>query len=198
MADDDDKGGKLGLFGRIFGRGRAAEPPAPAPAPPPSISTPAPDVSVSEAPPPSVIETPAASVAERWPLRPLHRLLPAPVLRLASRPPPALEPEQKRSWWQRLKSGLSRSSSAIGQSITDVFTKRKLDEAALEELEDPLLRADLGMPAATRVIDRLSRGRFNREIEPAEIRTALAGEVEASLTKVARPLEIDIARQSRS
>lgn len=109
-------------------------------------------------------------------------------------PPPAPEPaapEPKRSWWQRLKAGLSRSSGAIGQSITDVFTKRKLDAAALEELEDMLLRADLGMPAATRIIDRLSRGRFDREIEGAEIKAALASEVEASLTKVARPLEID-------
>lgn len=111
-------------------------------------------------------------------------------------PPPAPElavPEPKRSWWQRLKAGLSRSSGAIGQSITDVFTKRKLDAAALEELEDMLLRADLGMPAATRIIDRLSRGRFDREIEGAEIKAALASEVEASLTKVARPLEIDPA-----
>lgn len=111
-------------------------------------------------------------------------------------PPPALElavPEPKRSWWQRLKAGLSRSSGAIGQSITDVFTKRKLDAAALEELEEMLLRADLGMPAATRIIDRLSRGRFDREIEGAEIKAALASEVEASLTKVARPLEIDKA-----
>ncbi len=110
--------------------------------------------------------------------------------------PPAPElpvQDPKRSWWQRLKAGLSRSSGAIGQSITDVFTKRKLDAAALEELEDMLLRADLGMPAATRIIDRLSRGRFDREVEPAEIKAALASEVEASLTKVARPLVIDTA-----
>ena len=105
--------------------------------------------------------------------------------------PEIAAPEPQRSWWQRLKSGLSRSSGALGQGIVDVFTKRKLDAAALEDLEDMLLRADLGMPAATRIIDQLSLGRFDREIEPGEIRQVLAREIEGSLTKVARPLVID-------
>ena len=113
-------------------------------------------------------------------------------------PPPGAEPpvaantdEPKRSWWQRLRAGLARSSGALGQGIADVFTKRKLDAAAIEELEDTLIRADLGLPAATRIIAALSKGRFDREIEPAEIKAVLASEVEASLARVARPLVID-------
>ena len=62
-------------------------------------------------------------------------------------PPPADKP----TWWKRLKAGLSRSSSSIGQGIADVFTKRKLDAAALEDLEDILVRADLGVAASTRI-----------------------------------------------
>ena len=71
-------------------------------------------------------------------------------------PPPA---ESKPSWWKRLSSGLSRSSSAIGQGITDIFTKRKLDTTTLEDLEDVLVCADLGVSASQRVAEAVGRGR---------------------------------------
>ena len=117
---------------------------------------------------------------------------PLPEPAYAPAPEPSPEPaEPKRSWWQRLRDGLSRSSGALGQGIADVFTKRRLDEAALEDLEDMLLRADLGLPAALRIANALRRGRFDREIAPDEIRAVLATEVEASLAPVAKPLLID-------
>ena len=105
--------------------------------------------------------------------------------------PQAAPPEPKRSWWQRLREGLSRSSGALGQGIAEVFTKRRLDAAAIDDLEDMLLRADLGLPAATRITTALSRGRFDREIAPDEIRAVLSAEVEASLAPVAKPLVVD-------
>jgi fused signal recognition particle receptor len=104
---------------------------------------------------------------------------------------PADEAAPKKSWWRRLRDGLGRSSSALGQGIADVFTKRKLDAQALEDLEDTLVRADLGLPAATRIIAALSKGRFDKEIAPDEIKAVLAQEVEKSLVPVARPLVID-------
>ena len=109
-------------------------------------------------------------------------------------PPPAAaapEPEQKRSWWRRLKDGLARSSSAIGEGISSIFTKRKLDGAMLDELEDILIQADLGIATATRIRDAVGKGRYDREIDPEEVKAILAAEVEKVLTPVARPLVID-------
>jgi fused signal recognition particle receptor len=97
----------------------------------------------------------------------------------------------KRSWLSRLTSGLSRSSSAIGRGIVDIFAKRKLDAASLDELEDILIQADLGLAAATRVREAVGRGRYDKSIDPQEVKAILAAEVERILTPVARPLTID-------
>src|SRR5438270_5491318 len=104
---------------------------------------------------------------------------------------PAVPAEPKQSWWKRLSSGLSRSSSAIGQGITDIFTKRMLDTSTLEDLEDVLVRADLGVAAAQRIAEAVGRGRYDREIDPSEVRAVLADEVERTLAPVAHPLIID-------
>ncbi len=100
-------------------------------------------------------------------------------------------PQPKRSWWSRLAGGLSRSSAAIGQGIADIFTKRKLDDAALDDLEDILIQADLGVAAAQRVREAVGAGRYDKAIEPNEVKAILAGEIERVLTPVARPLAID-------
>ncbi|HMK88279.1 MAG TPA: signal recognition particle-docking protein FtsY [Methylocystis sp.] len=97
----------------------------------------------------------------------------------------------KRSWKERLFGGLFRSSQAIAKSIADVFTKRKLDTLTLEELEDVLLRADLGVAAAQRITKAVGAARYERDIEPEAVRAILAAEVERILESVARPLEID-------
>jgi fused signal recognition particle receptor len=115
--------------------------------------------------------------------------------------PPALPLEEAaaaapaRTWWNRLRDGLSRSSSAIGKGITDIFTKRKLDATTIEELEDVLIQADLGIDVATRITAAVGKGRFDKEIPPDEIRSVLASEVEAVLTPVARALELDPSRK---
>ena len=72
--------------------------------------------------------------------------------------------EKKPGFFSRLAQGLKRSSTQLGDSVTAIFTKRKLDAAALEELEDALIAADLGAPAAARVTERLARDRFDREV----------------------------------
>ena len=112
-------------------------------------------------------------------------------------PPPAApaavapEPAPKRSWFSRLTAGLSRSSSAIGRGIVDIFAKRKLDAASLDDLEDILIQADLGIGAATRIRAAIGKGRYERGIDPDEVKALLAAEVERTLEPVARPLEID-------
>src|SRR4029078_5038462 len=58
---------------------------------------------------------------------------------------PAMNENNKQSWWKRLSGGLKRSSSALGTAISDLVSKRRLDAAAIQELEDELIRADLGV-----------------------------------------------------
>ena len=91
----------------------------------------------------------------------------------------------------RLKQGLSRSTAKLTESIAAVVTRRRLDEAALEELEDALIAADLGTEVARGVIASFRRSRFGREVSEAEIRDALAEEVAAILMPHARPLVLD-------
>jgi fused signal recognition particle receptor len=100
-----------------------------------------------------------------------------------------------RSWLQRLTGGLARTSQAISQGVADIFTKRKLDALTLEELEDVLLRADLGVGAATRITQAVGKARYDKDIAPDEVRAILAQEVEAVLAPVARPLEIDASKK---
>jgi fused signal recognition particle receptor len=118
-----------------------------------------------------------------------------PVIAPEPAPPPAAPAEPKQTWWKRLSSGLSRSSSAIGQGITDIFTKRMLDTSTLEDLEDVLVRADLGVAAASRIAEAVGRGRYDREIDPQEVRAVLAEEVERTLATVAQPLTIDWSKK---
>jgi fused signal recognition particle receptor len=119
---------------------------------------------------------------------------------LAAPPASAATPENppppvKRSWFSRLTSGLSRSSASIGRGIVDIFSKRKLDAASLDDLEDVLIQADLGVGAATRIREAVGRGRYDKAIEPDEVRAILAAEVERILTPVARPLLVDSAKK---
>lgn len=106
--------------------------------------------------------------------------------------PLALEPDDKLSWFQRLKKGLSRSSKELSSSITDIFTKRKLDEDTLQELEDVLIRADLGMETAIRITDTLSSGRYGKDVSDDEVRSIMRTEIEKVLAPVAKPLELDL------
>ncbi len=103
--------------------------------------------------------------------------------------------QTKAGWWQRLKAGLSRTSSNIGTKVTDLFTKRKLDAATLEELEDTLIQADLGVDVAARIAAAIGKDRYDKEIEPDEVKHILATEVSAILKPVARPLVIDEDRK---
>jgi fused signal recognition particle receptor len=100
----------------------------------------------------------------------------------------------KQSWVQRLASGLKRSSDQLTGGIASVFTKKRLDQAMLDELEDILIQADFGIDMASIVTEALRRDRFDRDIAPDEVRAILAAEVEKVLAPVAQPLVIDPAK----
>jgi fused signal recognition particle receptor len=103
--------------------------------------------------------------------------------------------ETKAGWFQRLKAGLTRSSGKLGEGIAGILTRRKLDDAALEELEELLISADLGVATAAKLTANLAKTRFDKEVAPEEVRQALAADIAAILEPVARPLLLDPARR---
>jgi fused signal recognition particle receptor len=129
-----------------------------APLPPPIPAPPPPRVVVAPAEPKPVVVEPAAQQ-------------PAP---------------ERKGWFSRLTEGLSKSSKSITGSITAIFTKRKLNKETLQELEDTLIQADLGLAVSERIIAEVSRGRFDKEIDPEEVKQILASE----LAKVLKPVEV--------
>lgn len=94
------------------------------------------------------------------------------------------------SWFQRLKEGLQKSSTRITEGITTLVTHRKLDDEALEELEELLITSDLGVDVARDLVEKLSKKKYNQNITPDEIRAVFAEEIESILAPHAIPLAI--------
>jgi fused signal recognition particle receptor len=95
------------------------------------------------------------------------------------------------SWLAKLKQGLQRSTSQLAEGITGIFTKRKLDQAVLDELEEILIAADLGPAVAAKLTAEFGKNRFGKEISDQEVRAALAQQVATILEPAAQPLIID-------
>lgn len=98
------------------------------------------------------------------------------------------------SWVDRLKSGLSRSTGSLGESLSGVFNKTRLDAQTVAELEEALIRADLGTGLAARLAAAVAKGRYDREISEAELRRVLADEITKVLTAVEKPLRVEADR----
>jgi fused signal recognition particle receptor len=101
----------------------------------------------------------------------------------------------KLSWWRRLSGGLKRTSSSLGTAVADLVTKRKLDRAMLDDIEDVLLRADLGTEVAARIAAAVGVGRYDKSISADDVKSVVATEVEKVLSPVAKPLVIDAAQK---
>src|SRR5436305_3690166 len=101
----------------------------------------------------------------------------------------------KLNWWRRLSGGLKRTSASLGTAVADLVTKRKLERAMLEDIEDVLLRADLGTEVAARIAAAVGHGRYDKAISADEVKNVVASEVEKVLAGVAKPLEIDGAQK---
>jgi fused signal recognition particle receptor len=95
-----------------------------------------------------------------------------------------------QNWWQRLNSGLKRTSAAIAGAISDLASKRKLDAAMLEEIEEVLIRADLGVALSAKIAAAIGEGRYDKMITADEVKAVLASEVEKVLLPVAKPLVV--------
>ncbi|TAV50842.1 signal recognition particle-docking protein FtsY [Rhizobium leguminosarum] len=114
--------------------------------------------------------------------------------------PKVVEPEPvvlqpKLSWFQRLRNGLARTSSQLTGQITALFTKRKLDDETLQDLEDLLIQADLGVETAMRVTDTLSSERYGKDVTGEDVSRIMASEIAKVLKPVARPLQLDLSHK---
>ena len=98
----------------------------------------------------------------------------------------------KRGWFGRLRQGLALSSTQLSENVTSIFTKRRLDEDTLMELEDVLIQADLGIDTAIRITQALSDQRYGKNVSQEEVREIMAAEIEKTLSPVALPLELDL------
>ncbi|TCL72814.1 signal recognition particle-docking protein FtsY [Rhizobium sp. BK251] len=112
--------------------------------------------------------------------------------------PAAVEPEapkQKLSWFQRLRAGLARTSSQLTGQIAALFTKRKLDDQTLQDLEDLLIQADLGVETAMRVTDTLASERYGKDVTGEDVSRIMASEIAKVLKPVAKPLQLDLSHK---
>jgi fused signal recognition particle receptor len=145
---------------------------------------------------PGAGEGPSPTLAAGSPLEGARKVTVSKAVEAKSAPAPApAAPAPRQTWFQRMREGLSRSSKELSTNIAGVFTKRKLDEDTLQDLEDVLIRADLGMETAMRVTDALASGRFGRDVSDAEVRKVMAEEMEKVLAPVALPLELDLSHK---
>ncbi|NMN57373.1 fused signal recognition particle receptor [Xanthobacter sp. SG618] len=214
---------KRGFWGWLKGEPAAETPVAPEPAP--IEPEPAPSDVAPEPPAPERVESVAAEVAEVPAPEPVASELvaaikeqpvaeaePEPVVEVTPEPEPTAEssapdlpppaeepaapaPEPRKGFWSRLASGLARTASSLGQGITDLVSKRKLDAATLEELEEVLIRADLGVETSMRIVEDVGRGRHDKMISAEEVKSLIAAEVERILAPVATPLVLDTAHK---
>jgi fused signal recognition particle receptor len=102
---------------------------------------------------------------------------------------------EQTGWLGRLRRGLGKSSDKISGSITSLFRARKLDQTALDELEEVLITADIGVTTSAKLVAALARSKFDKDVTDEEVRETLAAEMESLLEPVARPLEIDASNK---
>jgi fused signal recognition particle receptor len=96
-------------------------------------------------------------------------------------------PEAEGGFFTRLKTGLSKSAAGL----SGFFTKKKLDAATVAELEESLIKSDMGSAQAQAIARAVARNRYEAEIEGSELRALVAGEIAHSLTGIEKPLIID-------
>ena len=100
---------------------------------------------------------------------------------------------EKRSWRERLKSGLGLSRTKLSGALTGVFRRRVLDQEALDELESALLMADVGVDATQHLLDEL-RIRYRKAGGDADPRALLRGAFGDLVRVLEAPVEIGPTR----
>jgi fused signal recognition particle receptor len=157
------------------------------------VVEPAADIPAEEAAVEPIIKTEEKPEDDGWRAPPV---LPAGFSTTADRGvAEAVTPERKLSWIERLRQGLSRTSAQLTSQITSLFTKRKLDDETLQDLEDLLIQADLGVETALRITDTLASERYGKDVTGEDVSKIMASEITKVLAPVAKPLELDLSHK---
>ncbi len=109
-------------------------------------------------------------------------------------PEPEIDPAAQGGFLNRITKGLSKSTGKMSEGLSTMFSKRTLDDEALEELEDLLIASDLGIGAATKVTTALAKDKFDKQITDTEIKVALADVISDILTPLERPIVLTDVR----
>ena len=180
---------KSGWLGRLFRREPHPET-EPQEIPPPVEEAPAawrePEPEPVSIDDPGAVREPVEHAEPEPVVEEVWRVEPTPE----SRAQPEAEPAPKTGWLARLRQGLSRSSNALTGNIAGIFTRKKLDDETLEELEEALIMADLGVETSSRMVQRIRDERFGKEVTETEIKEALAQQIAEVLEEVAEPLPV--------
>jgi fused signal recognition particle receptor len=97
---------------------------------------------------------------------------------------------EKKAFFGRLFDGLAKSSAKLTDDVAGVFTKKTLDQQTLDDLEEMLIRADMGPQAAGKIVAMIAKDRFNREVGDNEVRLALADAIATVMKPRERPLDL--------
>ena len=96
--------------------------------------------------------------------------------------------EAEGGFMERISKGLQKSTSRMTEQVSAVFTKRKLDDDALQDLEDILITSDFGVGPAAKVTALLAKDKFDKQVTDLEIKIALADVISEILTPLEKPL----------
>lgn len=102
---------------------------------------------------------------------------------------------EKTGWWSKLKQGLKKSSDRLTEGLTGIFTKRRLDQSKLDELEELLVASDLGVKTASKLTAELARQKMDKDVTIEEVKEILATSIEGILAPLAQPLHIDTTKK---
>ncbi|HEY1613627.1 MAG TPA: signal recognition particle-docking protein FtsY [Rhizomicrobium sp.] len=105
------------------------------------------------------------------------------------------EGASRSGFFARLRQGLARSANALGEGLGGLLAKKKLDAETVAQLQEALVRADIGSIRASNIAEAVARGRYNTEISENELRLVLAREIAGHLKPVEEPFVVDRSRK---
>ena len=106
-----------------------------------------------------------------------------------------MDDNHQKGWLGKLEAGLTKSSLSLTNSLNELLVKKKLDSQTLEEIEDVLITADLGVKTAHQISKKLASIRFVKDTNPTEVRRVVADEIIEILSPVAQPLSLNPANR---
>ena len=101
----------------------------------------------------------------------------------------------RHSFFSRLRTGLSRSANALAENLSGLFNKKKLDGEMVAQLEEALVRADVGSIRAANIAQAVAKGRYDTEISETELKSVLASQIASILRPAEQPLVVDTAHK---